>query len=327
MKIYLANPRGFCAGVDRAVEIVEKSIQAYGTPIYVRHEIVHNKHVVKSLEDKGTIFVNELSEIPDNAKAVIFSAHGVSKAVEEQAKKRNLNIINATCPLVTKVHSLIQKYENSQKHTFVIGHKNHAEVIGTMGQLADLKNMTLISTEKDVDNLQANDYENTHVAFVTQTTLSVNETSKIIAKLKEKLKNKLEDLNSMEDNVCYSTTNRQNAIRELANICDGVIVLGSKNSSNSNRLVDVAKNQGVKYATLIDDASELDIDAIKNFNSSGMTNIGISAGASAPENLVQGVISCLEENFPNMEIENIQTTKEKMEFIIPPKLIRALKNK
>ncbi len=308
LKIYLAAPRGFCAGVDRAIEIVKKSIEKFGSPVYVRHEIVHNKHVVDSLKKIGAIFVEELNEIDDKTRPVIFSAHGVPKSVPEEASNLNMNFVDATCPLVSKVHREAENLNKKNIHVLLIGHKNHPEVIGTMGQLK-LGSIDLIESIEDAKN-----YENRslkQLAFITQTTLSVDDTKDIINVLKERFPNINEP---KKDDICYATTNRQAAVKKIADKCEMFFVIGSRNSSNSVRLVEVAKNSGCSHSELIHSESTVPIDRIKN-----CSKIGISSGASAPEILVEEVLNKLRKNFL-LDIEEVEIVKEDITFKIPGKL-------
>tara|TARA_B100001250_G_C19668120_1_gene730225 strand:- start:92 stop:1036 length:945 start_codon:yes stop_codon:yes gene_type:complete len=308
LKILLAAPRGFCAGVDRAIEIVRKSIDKYGTPVYVRHEIVHNKHVVDGLKKIGAIFVEELDEIRDKTRPVIFSAHGVPKSVPEKASNLNMTYIDATCPLVSKVHREAENLNKNNTHVLLIGHKNHPEVIGTMGQLPK-DNIDLIEDIEDAKNYTKKN--NKKLAYITQTTLSVNDTKEIINVLKSKFP---EIHEPKKEDICYATTNRQAAVKKIAKICDMFFVLGSKNSSNSLRLVEVAKNNGCEKSELINSGSKVPIDKIANCKT-----IGISSGASAPEILVKEFIDRLKKEF-TVEIEEIEIVKENITFKIPGKL-------
>ncbi len=290
MKIQLANPRGFCAGVDRAIEIVETALEMFGTPIYVRHEVVHNTYVVNCLKQKGAVFVEELNEIPDDA-TVIFSAHGVSQAVQREAKSRQLKIFDATCPLVTKVHMEVARYAKSNTSVILIGHAGHPEVDGTMGQFdSSQAKILLVEHVEDVENLRLDTADNllNGLAYVTQTTLSVDDTLDIITALK----NRFPDIQGpRKDDICYATQNRQDAIKILTQSCDMILVVGSTNSSNSNRLKELAlKNNIPSY--LIDNAEELDKAWFKNIKT-----VGLSAGASAPELLVEGVIQRIQTWF------------------------------
>ena len=308
IKIYLASPRGFCAGVDRAIEIVKKSLEKYGSPVYVRHEIVHNKHVVESLKKIGAIFVEELDEIKDKSRPVIFSAHGVPKSIPEQAENLKMNYIDATCPLVSKVHREAENLNKKGDHILLIGHRNHPEVIGTMGQIEN-GGIDLIENIED-----ARKYENTsnkELAYVTQTTLSVDDTKDIISELKRKFP---EIKEPKKDDICYATTNRQSAVKKIASFCDMFFVIGSRNSSNSVRLVEVAKKSGCENSLLIHSESEIPFDKIDKCKT-----IGISSGASAPEILVEEFINNLKKKY-NIKIENTEVIKEDVTFKIPGKL-------
>ena len=307
IKIYLVAPRGFCAGVDRAIEIVKKSIKKYGAPVYVRHEIVHNKHVVENLKKNGAIFVEELNEIEDKTRPVIFSAHGVPKSIPKQASKLNIEYIDATCPLVSKVHREAENLNKKGFHILLIGHKNHPEVIGTMGQLPESE-IDLIETAEDVENYKD---QNKNLAFVTQTTLSVDDTKNIIASLKKRFPNIKEPA---KEDICYATTNRQMAVKNIAKKCDMFFVIGSRNSSNSLRLVEVASQSGCKHSELIHGESKIPTDKIKECQT-----IGISSGASAPEILVQNFINELKKTFV-VKIEEVEIIKENIIFKTPAKL-------
>ena len=307
IKIYLVSPRGFCAGVDRAIEIVKKSIKKYGAPVYVRHEIVHNKHVVENLKKNGAIFVEELNEIEDKTRPVIFSAHGVPKSIPEEASKLNIEYIDATCPLVSKVHREAENLNKKGFHILLIGHKNHPEVIGTMGQLPESE-IDLIETAEDVENYKD---QNKNLAFVTQTTLSVDDTKNIIASLKKRFPNIKEPA---KEDICYATTNRQMAVKNIAKKCDMFFVIGSRNSSNSLRLVEVASQSGCKHSELIHGESKIPTDKIKECQT-----IGISSGASAPEILVQNFINELKKTFV-VKIEEVEIIKENIIFKTPAKL-------
>ena len=307
IKIYLVSPRGFCAGVDRAIEIVKKSIKKYGAPVYVRHEIVHNKHVVENLKKNGAIFVEELNEIEDKTRPVIFSAHGVPKSIPEEASKLNIEYIDATCPLVSKVHREAENLNKKGFHILLIGHKNHPEVIGTMGQLPE-NEIDLIETAEDVENYKD---QNKNLAFVTQTTLSVDDTKNIIASLKKRFPNIKEPA---KEDICYATTNRQMAVKNIAKKCDMFFVIGSRNSSNSLRLVEVASQSGCKHSELIHGESKIPTDKIKECQT-----IGISSGASAPEILVQNFINELKKTFV-VKIEEVEIIKENIIFKTPAKL-------
>ena len=308
IKILLASPRGFCAGVDRAIEIVKKSITKYGAPIYVRHEIVHNKHVVESLKKIGAIFVEELSEIKDKTRPVIFSAHGVPKAVPKEAANLNMEYIDATCPLVSKVHREAENLHKSGAHIILIGHKNHPEVVGTMGQIPK-GGIDLIESVEDVNLYENKDSKD--LAFVTQTTLSVDDTKEIINKLKKKFPNIKEP---KKEDICYATTNRQAAVKKIAKECEMFFIIGSRNSSNSVRLVEVAKNSGCSKAELIHSESVIPYEKIAN-----CSTIGISSGASAPEILVDEFIKNLKKKFV-LKMEEIEIIKEEVTFKIPAKL-------
>ena len=307
IKIYLVSPRGFCAGVDRAIEIVKKSIKKYGAPVYVRHEIVHNKHVVENLKKNGAIFVEELNEIEDKTRPVIFSAHGVPKSIPKEASKLNIEYIDATCPLVSKVHREAENLNKKGFHILLIGHKNHPEVIGTMGQLPESE-IDLIETAEDVENYKD---QNKNLAFVTQTTLSVDDTKNIIASLKKRFPNIKEPA---KEDICYATTNRQMAVKNIAKKCDMFFVIGSRNSSNSLRLVEVASQSGCKHSELIHGESKIPTDKIKECQT-----IGISSGASAPEILVQNFINELKKIFV-VKIEEVEIIKENIIFKTPAKL-------
>ena len=309
MNIYLANPRGFCAGVDRAIEIVERALEIFSAPIYVRHEVVHNRYVVSNLIKKGAIFVEELDEIPDGA-TVIFSAHGVSQQVRKEAKNRKLRIFDATCPLVTKVHLEVARHEKNTEDVILIGHAGHPEVEGTLGQYKDNpdSNIYLIETVEDVAALQVKNPET--LAYVTQTTLSVDDTKNII----DALRNKFTNIQGpRKDDICYATQNRQDAVRALADKTDVFLVIGSANSSNSNRLRELAEKQKVN-AFLIDGVEDINEAWFENANS-----IGVTAGASAPEILVQEVITRLETLFETTIITNEKAT-ENVHFQLPKEL-------
>ena len=277
--IQLANPRGFCAGVDRAIEIVERALSIIGAPVYVRHEVVHNRFVVDDLREKGAVFVQELDEVPDGC-TVIFSAHGVSREVKETAKKRKLHVFDATCPLVTKVHSEVIQYGKQDKTVILVGHSGHPEVEGTMGQATG--DVLLVETVEDVARLEVAD--DTSLAFVTQTTLSVDDTSQILGALRKRFP-LIEG--PKRDDICYATQNRQDAVRELATICDAILVVGSANSSNSNRLRELAEQEGAK-SVLVDGADDIDSSWVLSAKT-----VGVTAGASAPEVLVKDVIAKL----------------------------------
>ncbi len=306
MQLLLANPRGFCAGVDRAIEIVERALTLHGAPIYVRHEVVHNKFVVDGLREKGAVFIEDLADVPSGS-ILIFSAHGVSQAVRKDAEARGLTVFDATCPLVTKVHIEVSRLRDQKKEIVMIGHKGHPEVEGTMGQSDG--GMYLVESPADVQKLQVNDEEN--LAYVTQTTLSVDDASSIIAALKTRFPF---ITGPKKDDICYATQNRQDAVKMLVKQCDVVVVIGSPSSSNSNRLREVASNVGLP-AYLVDNADELRAEWF-----AGKKAVGISAGASAPEVLVQGVITRLEE-FGGAKVVELQGIIENVVFPLPKTLI------
>ena len=308
LKILLSAPRGFCAGVERAIEIVEKSIQKFGAPVYVRHEIVHNKYVVDDLKNKGAIFVEELEEIEDKTRPVIFSAHGVPKKIPEDAKNYNMTYVDATCPLVSKVHREAENLNKAGYHLILIGHQNHPEVIGTMGQLPE-GSIDLIQNEDEAKNYKLQN--NKKISYVTQTTLSVDDTKDIIQILKERFPNIKEP---HKEDICYATTNRQMAVKNIAKKCDLFFVIGSRNSSNSVRLVEVAKKSGCSNSQLIHSQSEIPFDLIENSNT-----IGISSGASAPEILVDNFINELKNRF-TVSIDEVEIIKENVVFKAPKKL-------
>ncbi len=309
LKIYLTSPRGFCAGVKRAIDIVEKSIQKYGSPVYVRHEIVHNKQVVEELKNKGAIFVNEISDVKDGSRPVIFSAHGVPKSVPEEAKLKNLSYVDATCPLVSKVHRESEQLNKNGFQILLIGHKNHPEVIGTMGQLPE-GSIKLIETKDDANALQLENF-NKPLAYITQTTLSVDDTAEIIDCLKKKFP---KIRGPIKEDICYATTNRQSAVKKIASKCDMFFVLGSRNSSNSVRLVEVARKAGCKNSQLMHSEKEIPFDEINNSKT-----IGISSGASAPEKLVQNLINQIKKD-RKVSIEEIVVAEEKVIFKLPKEL-------
>ncbi|CAO1654417.1 4-hydroxy-3-methylbut-2-enyl diphosphate reductase [Parasphingorhabdus sp. NYA22] len=301
--LLVAAPRGFCAGVDRAIKIVELAIKKYGAPVYVRHEIVHNRYVVDELKKLGAIFVEELDEVPDGVP-VVFSAHGVPKAVPHKAEERGLEYLDATCPLVSKVHRQAERQTEAGRHIIFVGHANHPEVIGTFGQVDDGQ-MTLVETLDDVHALQPADPE--ALAFLTQTTLSVDDTHAIVAALQARFPT---IVGPKGEDICYATSNRQDAVKKIADSCQLVLVIGAPNSSNSLRLVEVAERGGAT-AKLIQRASEIDLAWLD-----GVSKLGLTAGASAPEILVREVISLLEEHF-DIEQEKVETTKENMVFKLP----------
>ena len=311
IKIYLAGPRGFCAGVDRAILMVEEALKKYGSPVYVRHEIVHNKYVVEDLKEKGAIFIDELNEIKDLSRPVIFSAHGVPKSVPDEAKNLNLLYFDATCPLVSKIHREVENFEKQNLPIILIGHRNHPEVIGTMGQIKS--SIHLVENEKDVELLKLDN--NKKIAYVTQTTLSVDETKEIIKAIKKKFNDVIEP---RKNDICYATTNRQDAVKKIASNCEVFFVIGAYNSSNSIRLVEVAKKYGARKSILLENIEQFDEKIFKNINS-----IGLTASASAPEILVQKFIELLEKKF---DIELIQDDfiKEDVNFKIPQKLKEAI---
>ena len=311
INLYLASPRGFCAGVERAVKIVEEALKKYGSPIYVRHEIVHNEEVVDSLSKKGAIFVEEVEQAPINS-TIIFSAHGVPKAVFKEAKKRKMISIDATCPLVTKVHNETKKHSNNDRHILLIGHKYHPEVIGTMGQV-DKNKVTLIQNKEDANNVIVKNPDK--LAYATQTTLSVDDTEEILRILKIRFP-KIHGPST--DDICYATTNRQLAVKSMAKICNCILVIGSNNSSNSKRLVEVAKINGAKNSLLISNEKDLNY-FLKYFNPKTEPNIGLTSGASAPETLVQILISKLKENFKVNQIDH-EVIKEDIHFNLPKSL-------
>ena len=306
-KIYLISPRGFCAGVTRAIEIVELAIKKYGPPVYVNHEIVHNKYVIDELSDKGAVFLDNINDAPPD-RPFIFSAHGVSKDVELHANKKNKIVINATCPLVTKVHVQAMKFFELGYRIILIGHKNHPEVIGTMGQLPS-GSIELVETVSDVMKLSINDNDN--FAYLTQTTLSLDDTKKIIEALKVRLP---KIISSPKEDICYATSNRQKAIKEFAQMCDAFIVVGSSNSSNSNRLVEVAKNAGCENSILLENEVNLNV---KDYEL--MTSIGISSGASVADILVKNVINKFAE-FYQVTIEELSLGNENVTFKLPKEL-------
>ncbi len=306
--VLLASPRGFCAGVDRAIQIVEESIKKYGAPVYVRHEIVHNQHVVNQLEAFGAIFVEELDECPDD-RPVVFSAHGVPKSVPKAAAARDMDFLDATCPLVSKVHVEAERHHSNGKHILLIGHEGHPEVIGTMGQLAPGE-ITLIETESDARSYQPVDPDN--LALVTQTTLSVDDTSHLIKILQSRFPTLT--LPYKED-ICYATTNRQAAVKAIAEECDLLLVIGSRTSSNSKRLVEVGQNAGSDQAYLISSAESIDWTRVDKAET-----IGLSAGASAPEYLMDGVIAALQSRY-EISLCEVEVTKEQVVFRLPRQLL------
>lgn len=308
LTILLARPRGFCAGVDRAIEIVEKSLAKFGAPVYVRHEIVHNKHVLESLKAKGAIFVKELDEVPEGAP-VIFSAHGVPKRVPEEARRRNMIYVDATCPLVSKVHREAELHHRNGHKIVLIGHQGHPEVVGTMGQLPEGAVM-LVETVADVEKLEIP--SSTAIAYVTQTTLSIDDTKEIVEALRAKYPGVAAP---RKEDICYATTNRQLAVKDIAPRSDAVIVIGSKNSSNSNRLVEVARAYGAKKALLADRGEDIPWDEL-----SDVSTLGLTAGASAPEVLVQRVIDMARERF-DVTLETATVAEETVIFKVPRILV------
>ncbi len=312
MKILLANPRGFCAGVDRAIEIVERALELFGAPIYVRHEVVHNRHVVESLRARGTVFVDELHEVPDGG-TVIYSAHGVALAVHAEGRRRGLRVFDATCPLVTKVHLEVSRHAVAGRECILIGHRGHPEVEGTMGQYESSAGgrMYLVETPQDVASLQVENPGD--LAFVTQTTLSVDDTVRVIAALRRRFPS---IQGPRKDDICYATQNRQDAVKRLAGQCDILLVVGSPNSSNSNRLRELAENQGVP-AYLIDEASQIDQNWLQ-----GRLAVGVTAGASAPEAIVSGVVEQLRA-WGGEVVEEMQSRKEPVSFSLPNELKRG----
>ena len=309
IKILLSAPRGFCAGVERAIEIVEKALSKHGAPVYVRHEIVHNKFVVDDLKKKGAVFVEELDEIDDKSRPVIFSAHGVPKKIPIEARKYKMTYIDATCPLVSKVHREAENLNKMDYHLILIGHQNHPEVIGTMGQLPK-GSIDLIQNENEAKNYKF-EKKNKNLAFVTQTTLSVDDTKEIIQILKERFPNIREP---QKEDICYATTNRQMAVKNIAKNCDMFFVIGSRNSSNSVRLVEVAKKSGCLNSQLIHSQSKIPYELIKNSKT-----IGISSGASAPEILVENFINDLKKKF-TVSIDEVEIIKEDVVFKVPKRL-------
>jgi 4-hydroxy-3-methylbut-2-enyl diphosphate reductase len=308
LTIYLAAPRGFCAGVDRAIQIVELALAKYGAPVYVRHEIVHNRYVVESLKAKGAIFVEELDEIPDTDAPIVFSAHGVPKSVPEAAKSRNLFFLDATCPLVSKVHVEAERQFGEGREILLIGHAGHPEVIGTTGQLPEGV-VHLIETADDARAFTPRHPD--QLAVITQTTLSVDDTKEIVGVLKDRFPGMI---TPRKDDICYATTNRQEAVKRIAPACDRMIVVGSPNSSNSLRLVEVAERAGCAYAVLIQRAAEIDWEAF-----SGISRLGVTAGASAPEVLVDEIIDAFKARYA-ATVETITTAEESISFKLPREL-------
>ena len=308
LKILMCTPRGFCAGVVRAIEIVEIALQKYGAPVYVRHEIVHNRFVVKDLEAKGAVFVEELDEIPNRDRPVIFSAHGVPKAVPADAKSRNMFYLDATCPLVSKVHVEAERHNKDGYEIILIGHDGHPEVVGTMGQLPE-DAIKLVETVEDAEKFEPADPD--RLAYITQTTLSIDDTAEIVSVLRRRFPR---IVGPHKEDICYATTNRQEAVKEIAEACDALIVVGAPNSSNSRRLVEVALKAGCPHAVLVQRAEEIEWDGFKDARV-----VGVTAGASAPEVLVEEVLDALRERF-DVTVENVTTRKENVSFKIPREL-------
>ncbi|MEL6101525.1 MAG: 4-hydroxy-3-methylbut-2-enyl diphosphate reductase [Pseudomonadota bacterium] len=304
LTLYLAAPRGFCAGVDRAIKIVEMALEKWGAPVYVRHEIVHNKFVVDGLRDRGAVFVSELEECPDD-RPVIFSAHGVPKSVPQAARAREMIYVDATCPLVSKVHIEAQRHSDNGLQMIMIGHAGHPETVGTMGQLPNGE-VLLVETVEDVDTVAVRDPE--ALAYVTQTTLSVDDTAEIVAALQARFPN---IVGPHKEDICYATTNRQEAVKAVAPLCDALLVIGAPNSSNSKRLVEVGAKAGCAYAQLVQRATDIDWRAL-----SGAKSIGITAGASAPETLVNEVVEAFRDRF-DVNVEIVETAIENVEFKVP----------
>jgi 4-hydroxy-3-methylbut-2-enyl diphosphate reductase len=304
LKLYLAAPRGFCAGVDRAIKIVELALQKWGAPVYVRHEIVHNKFVVDSLRDKGAIFVQELDQCPDD-RPVIFSAHGVPKSVPNAAHARNMVFVDATCPLVSKVHIEAERHSQNGLQMIMVGHAGHPETVGTMGQLPDGE-VLLVETEVDVAQVQVRDAD--QLAYITQTTLSVDDTAGIVAALQSRFP---KIIGPHKEDICYATTNRQEAVKAIAPLSDALLVVGSPNSSNSKRLVEVASRAGCSYTQLVQQATDIDWRALH-----GIKSIGITAGASAPDFLIQEVVNTFSDYY-NVSVKTVETKKENVSFKVP----------
>ncbi|TQS73689.1 4-hydroxy-3-methylbut-2-enyl diphosphate reductase [Rhodobacteraceae bacterium] len=309
LNLYLAAPRGFCAGVDRAIKIVEMALEKWGAPVYVRHEIVHNKYVVDGLRDKGAVFVEELDECPDD-RPVIFSAHGVPKAVPNEAARREMVYVDATCPLVSKVHIEAERHHAAGLQMVMIGHEGHPEVLGTMGQLPDGE-VLLVETEADVAGLQPRDPD--RLAFITQTTLSVDDTAGIVNALQVKFP---KIIGPAKEDICYATTNRQAAVKAIAPLIDALLVIGAPNSSNSRRLVEVGSSSGCAYSQLVQRADDIDWRALD-----GIASVGITAGASAPEVLINEVIDAFRDRY-DVTVEQVETAQERVEFKVP-RVLRA----
>lgn len=310
LTLYLAAPRGFCAGVDRAIKIVEMALEKWGAPVFVRHEIVHNKYVVDELRDRGAVFVEELDECPTD-RPVIFSAHGVPKAVPAAAEARNMIYVDATCPLVSKVHIEAQRHHEAGLQIVMIGHAGHPETIGTMGQLPEGE-VLLVETAEDVATLKVRDPE--RLAYVTQTTLSVDDTTDIVAALKARF---AAIVGPHKEDICYATTNRQEAVKAMAPHCDAILVVGAPNSSNSRRLVEVGARAGCAYAQLVQRATDIDWRSLD-----GIRSIGITAGASAPEVLIDEVINAFRDRY-EVTVEQVETAQERVEFKVPRVLRQA----
>ena len=310
LNILLAAPRGFCAGVDRAIEMVEMALKKWGSPIYVRHEIVHNKYVVDSLREKGAIFVDNVKDCPDD-RPIIFSAHGVAKSVISEAQMRNMIFLDATCPLVSKVHIEAERHNQKGLQIIMIGHQGHPETIGTMGQLPEGE-IILVETVKDVDKIVPKN--KTKLAYITQTTLSLDDTAEIVEALVKRFP---QIIGPHKEDICYATTNRQKAVKAIANRVDALLVIGSPNSSNSQRLVEVGEKEGCGYSQLIGDYNDIDWSALV-----GMKAIGITAGASAPEVLIESVLDAFRERF-NVNLEIVEAIKENVSFKVP-KVLREI---
>ena len=309
LNLVLASPRGFCAGVDRAITIVEKALEMYGAPIYVQHEIVHNKHVVQRLRNEGAVFVENIDEIPEGSHA-IFSAHGVSPEVRKRAEKRKLQVLDATCPLVTKVHREAQRYAQKEHTIILIGHHNHVEVKGTVGEAPE--HIFVVGTVEEVSDLKIPDEQK--VGYITQTTLSLDDTAEIITALKERFP---EIKGPAKDDICYATQNRQNAVKALSKEVDLVLVVGAQNSSNSVRLLEVAETTGVK-ARRIESAAELDPEWLEE-----VLNVGITAGASAPEDIVQGIVAEISKMSSSSSVRDLEIVQEDVTFALPTVLRNA----
>ncbi|MPQ94521.1 4-hydroxy-3-methylbut-2-enyl diphosphate reductase [Thioclava sp. JE_KL1] len=310
LTLYLAAPRGFCAGVDRAIKIVEMAIEKWGAPVYVRHEIVHNKYVVDSLRDQGAVFVEELDECPDD-RPVIFSAHGVPKSVPAEASRREMIYVDATCPLVSKVHKEAERHSNEGLQMVMIGHAGHPEVLGTMGQLPDGE-VLLVETVEDVAKITPRDPD--QLAFITQTTLSVDDTAAIVAALQDRFP---KIVGPAKEDICYATTNRQAAVKAMAQDIDALLVIGAPNSSNSRRLVEVGKASGCAYSQLVQRAADIDWRALE-----GVQTVGVTAGASAPEVLIDEVIDAFRQRY-DLTVDQIETAREDIEFKVPRVLREA----